>query len=310
MEEEKLIIDVETEEERRMDQFLADQMEYSRSFIQKLIKNERVTVNGNVITKVKYPVSFRDKIIIEIPAPTELEIKPEKMDLDILYEDNDVIVIDKPKGMVVHPSAGHMSHTLVNGLLYHCKGNLSGINGVLRPGIVHRIDMDTTGAIIACKNDIAHQSLAKQLQDHSITRKYEAIVYHNLQEETGTIDKPIGRHPVHRKKMAVVQPEKGKRAVTHYRVLSHLNHKFNYIECQLETGRTHQIRVHMASIMHPLLGDELYGPKPQKMFEKLQGQTLHAKILGFQHPVTNQYIEVESPLPQYFVELLKNLGNS
>ena len=256
MEEEKLIIDVETEEERRMDQFLADQMEYSRSFIQKLIKNEKVTVNGNVITKVKYPVSFRDKIIIEIPAPTELEIKPEKMDLDILYEDNDVIVIDKPKGMVVHPSAGHMSHTLVNGLLYHCKGNLSGINGVLRPGIVHRIDMDTTGAIIACKNDIAHQSLAKQLQVHSITRK----------------------HPVHRKKMAVVQPEKGKRAVTHYRVLSHLNHKFNYIECQLETGRTHQIRVHMASIMHPLLGDELYGPKPQKMFEKLQGQTLHAKI--------------------------------
>ena len=310
MEEEKLIIDVETEEERRIDQFLADQMEYSRSFIQKLIKNERVTVNGNVITKVKYPVSFRDKIIIEIPAPTELEIKPEKMDLDILYEDNDVIVIDKPKGMVVHPSAGHMSHTLVNGLLYHCKGNLSGINGVLRPGIVHRIDMDTTGAIIACKNDIAHQSLAKQLQVHSITRQYEAIVYHNLQEETGTIDKPIGRHPVHRKKMAVVQPEKGKRAVTHYRVLSHLNHKFNYIECQLETGRTHQIRVHMASIMHPLLGDELYGPKPQKMFEKLQGQTLHAKILGFQHPVTNQYIEVESPLPQYFVELLKNLGNS
>lgn len=180
----------------------------------------------------------------------------------------------------------------------------------MRPGIVHRIDMDTTGAIIACKNDIAHQSLAKQLQVHSITRKYEAIVYHNLQEETGTIDKPIGRHPVHRKKMAVVQPEKGKRAVTHYRVLSHLNHKFNYIECQLETGRTHQIRVHMASIMHPLLGDELYGPKPQKMFEKLQGQTLHAKILGFQHPVTNQYIEVESPLPQYFVELLKNLGNS
>ncbi len=149
---------------------------------------------------MKYPVSFRDKIIIEIPAPTELEIKPEKMDLDILYEDNDVIVIDKPKGMVVHPSAGHMSHTLVNGLLYHCKGNLSGINGVLRPGIVHRIDMDTTGAIIACKNDIAHQSLAKQWQVHAITRKYEAIVYHNLQEETGTIDKPIGRHPVHRKK--------------------------------------------------------------------------------------------------------------
>lgn len=301
---------METEEERRVDQFLADQLEYSRSFIQKLIKSEKVMINGNVISKVKYPVSFRDEISIEIPAPAQLEIKPEKMDLNILYEDNDVIVIDKPKGMVVHPSAGHMSHTLVNGLLYHCKDNLSGINGVLRPGIVHRIDMDTTGAIIACKNDQAHQSLAKQLQKHTITRRYEAIVYHNLQQEKGTIDKPIGRHPVHRKKMAVVPLEKGKRAVTHYHVLSHLNHKFNYIECQLETGRTHQIRVHMASIMHPLLGDTIYGPKPPKAYEKLQGQTLHARILGFQHPSTNQYIEIESPLPQYFVDLLETLENS
>ena len=319
MEEEKLIIDVETEEERRIDQFLADQMEYSRSFIQKLIKTERVTVNGNVITKVKYPVSFRDKIIIEIPAPTELEIKPEKMDLDILYEDNDVIVIDKPKGMVVHPSAGHMSHTLVNGLLYHCKGNLSGINGVLRPGIVHRIDMDTTGAIIACKNDIAHQSLAKQLQVHSITRKYEAIVYHNLQEETGTIDKPIGRHPVHRKKMAVVQPEKGKRAVTHYRVLSHLNHKFNYIECQLETGRTHQIRVHMKHIGHTLFNDERYGGHEilkgthfskykqfvNNCFEICPRQALHAKTLGFVHPRTGEEMFFTSELPEDMTCLLE-----
>ena len=294
----------------RIDKFLDGRIEsLSRSYIQKLIKEKKILVN-QLPVKANYKLTTGDTIILQIPDPEPLDIQPENIPLDILYEDDDILVVNKPKGMVVHPSAGHMSHTLVNGLLYHCKGNLSGINGVLRPGIVHRIDMDTTGAIIACKNDIAHQSLAKQLQVHSITRKYEAIVYHNLQEETGTIDKPIGRHPVHRKKMAVVQPEKGKRAVTHYRVLSHLNHKFNYIECQLETGRTHQIRVHMASIMHPLLGDELYGPKPQKMFEKLQGQTLHAKILGFQHPVTNQYIEVESPLPQYFVELLKNLGNS
>ena len=292
------------------DKFLHARIEsLSPSYIQKLIKEKKILVN-QLPVKANYKLTTGDTIILQIPDPEPLDIQPENIPLDILYEDDDILVVNKPKGMVVHPSAGHMSHTLVNGLLYHCKGNLSGINGVLRPGIVHRIDMDTTGAIIACKNDIAHQSLAKQLQVHSITRKYEAIVYHNLQEETGTIDKPIGRHPVHRKKMAVVQPEKGKRAVTHYRVLSHLNHKFNYIECQLETGRTHQIRVHMASIMHPLLGDELYGPKPQKMFEKLQGQTLHAKILGFQHPVTNQYIEVESPLPQYFVELLKNLGNS
>ena len=294
----------------RIDKFLDGRIEsLSRSYIQKLIKEKKILVN-QLPVKANYKLTTGDTILLQIPDPEPLDIQPENIPLDILYEDDDILVVNKPKGMVVHPSAGHMSHTLVNGLLYHCKGNLSGINGVLRPGIVHRIDMDTTGAIIACKNDIAHQSLAKQLQVHSITRKYEAIVYHNLQEETGTIDKPIGRHPVHRKKMAVVQPEKGKRAVTHYRVLSHLNHKFNYIECQLETGRTHQIRVHMASIMHPLLGDELYGPKPQKMFEKLQGQTLHAKILGFQHPVTNQYIEVESPLPQYFVELLKNLGNS
>ena len=182
---------------------------------------------------------------------------------------------------------------------------MSGINGVLRPGIVHRIDMDTTGAIIACKNDIAHQSLAKQLQVHSITRKYEAIVYHNLQEETGTIDKPIGRHPVHRKKMAVVQPEKGKRAVTHYRVLSHLNHKFNYIECQLETGRTHQIRVHMASLGHPLLGDTVYGSSKNPYH--LHGQALHAMILGFVHPRTGEYMEFTAPLPEYFVKLLSKL---
>ena len=300
MEEEKLIIDVETEEERRIDQFLADQMEYSRSFIQKLIKNERVTVNGNVITKVKYPVSFRDKIIIEIPAPTELEIKPEKMDLDILYEDNDVIVIDKPKGMVVHPAPGHYSHTLVNAVLYHCGENLSGINGVIRPGIVHRIDMNTTGSLLICKNDKAHQILAEQLKEHSITRKYHAIVHGNLKEDTGTVNAPIGRHPTDRKKMSTKAPN-GRHAVTHYRVLERFGN-FTYIECQLETGRTHQIRVHMASLQHPLLGDSVYGPA--KSPYKLQGQTLHAMTIGFIHPSTGEYMEFHAPLPEYFSNLL------
>ncbi len=310
MEKEIVKIRVEEEEERRIDQFLAERTEFSRSYLQKLIKTEKVTVNGNLIRKVKVPVCFGDEIRIEVPEPELWEIQPEQMELSILYEDEEVLVVDKPKGMVVHPSAGHRTHTLVNGLLYHCQGQLSGINGVTRPGIVHRIDKDTTGALMVCKTDAAHRSLAAQLQIHSITRKYEAIVYHNLTEDTGTIDTAIGRHPIDRKKMAVVSPERGKRAITHYQVLSHLNHQFNYIQCQLETGRTHQIRVHMAHIQHPLLGDTVYGPKPKKEFEKLEGQTLHAKIIGFQHPVTNQYIEVESPLPPYFVELLKTLENS
>lgn len=310
MEKEIIRIRAEEESERRIDQFLADHTDFSRSFIQKLIKNEKVKINGNLISKVKVPVSFDDEIQVEVPAPEPLQVEPEKMDLPILYEDADVLVVDKPKDMVVHPAAGHMHHTLVNGLLYHCRENLSGINGVLRPGIVHRIDKDTTGALIVCKNDRAHQSLASQLQVHSITRRYEAIVYHNMTEESGTVDAPIGRHPVDRKKMAVVAAERGRRAVTHYQVLSHLNHQFNHIQCELETGRTHQIRVHMSHIRHPLLGDLVYGPKPQKRFEKLQGQTLHARIIGFQHPTTNQYIEVESPLPPYFVELLETLENS
>lgn len=311
MEKEIIVVKMEGDGERRIDQFLAEQTEFSRSYIQKLIKNEKVTVNGNSISKVKVPVCYGDEIRMEVPEPQRLEIAPEKMDLSILYEDEDVLVVDKPKGMVVHPAAGHTSHTLVNGLLYHCQGHLSGINGVLRPGIVHRIDKDTTGALIVCKNDRAHQALAEQLRVHSITRIYEAIVYHNFTEDEGTVDAPIGRHPVDRKRMAVVPEGQGRRAITHYRVKSHLNHKYNHIECQLETGRTHQIRVHMSHIQHPLLGDDIYGPKvPEKRFQKLQGQTLHARIIGFQHPVTNQYIEVESPLPQYFVALLNDLKNS
>lgn len=310
MEKEIITIQVEEDTERRIDQYLADATDFSRSFLQKLIKSEKVLVNGNLINKVKVPVCFGDKIQLEVPEPEACEIMPEPMELHILYEDEDVLVVDKPKGMVVHPSAGHISHTLVNGLLYYCQGHLSGINGVLRPGIVHRIDKDTTGALIVCKNDPAHRSLAMQLQVHSITRQYEAIVYHNFNADTGTVDAPIGRHPIDRKRMAVVPQERGRRAITHYQVLSHLNRQFNYIQCRLETGRTHQIRVHMSHIQHPLLGDLVYGPKPQKRFENLQGQTLHAKIIGFEHPTKNQYIEVESPLPQYFVDLLETLGNS
>lgn len=291
----------------RLDHFLPAKMEFTRSFIQKLIKSGNITLNGNVVDKNKIPVHFNDIITISVPKPTDIEIKPEKMDLNILFEDEHVIVIDKPKNMVVHPAPGHYEHTLVNGLLYHCKSNLSGINGVLRPGIVHRIDKDTTGAIIACKTDIAHQSLSEQLSTHSITRKYNAIVLNNFSNDDGIIDFPIGRNPSNRKTMAVVSNNTGKKAVTHYRVLDHLNNQYNHIECILETGRTHQIRVHMSYIKHPLLGDEVYGTKSKKEFQSLQGQCLHARILGFMHPTSKQYIEVESPLPQYFVKLLERL---
>ena len=215
--------------------------------------------------------------------------------------DDDLLVVNKPKGMVVHPAAGHSSGTLVNAVLYHCRGNLSGINGVLRPGIVHRIDMDTTGALVICKSDFAHQSLAEQLSVHSITRKYRAIVHGNLKEDEGTVRGAIGRHPTDRKKMAINE-RNGKPAVTHYRVLERFGN-YTYIECQLETGRTHQIRVHMASIGHPLLGDAVYGPKKCPV-KNLQGQTLHAMVLGFIHPRTGAYMEFEAPIPEYFSNLL------
>lgn len=240
-----------------------------------------------------------DIISLVIPEPEELNVEPEDIPLDILYEDDDLIVVNKPKGMVVHPAPGHYTGTLVNALLYHCKDNLSGINGILRPGIVHRIDMDTTGALVVCKNDFAHQSLSEQLKVHSITRHYEAICYGHFNDMTGTVDAPLGRSSVDRKKMAIVKD--GKRAVTHYEVLESYD-KFSYIRCTLETGRTHQIRVHMASIGHPLLGDELYCP--YKSPYKLQGQTLHARILGFNHPRTGEYMEFEAPLPYYFTQLL------
>ena len=291
----------------RLDQYIAGRcMDLSRSYIQKLIKESRVTINKNIQTKTKTAVQESDIVNVSLPDPKELEIKPQDIPLDILYEDNDVLVVNKPKGLVVHPAPGHYEDTLVNAVLYHCRDNLSGINGVLRPGIVHRIDKDTTGALIVCKNDKAHQKIADQLRAHTITRSYRAIVYNNFSEDEGMINAPIGRHPTNRKKRMVTE-KNSKEAITHYKVLDHLNHKFNYIECRLETGRTHQIRVHMSHIGHPLLGDEVYGPVNSK-FKNLQGQTLHAATIGFIHPTTEEYMEFSAPLPDYFEKLLKTLA--
>ena len=297
----------ECDEKKRLDQFIASKcMELSRSYIQKLIKEEgRVSKNGSFQVKAKDLISSGDQIVVSLPDPKTFSIEPQNIPLDILYEDEHILVVNKPKGMVVHPAAGHYTDTLVNAIMYHCGDHLSGINGVLRPGIVHRIDKDTTGSLIVCKNDNAHKCLSDQFRAHTITRAYHAIVYNNFSEESVTIDKPIGRHPAQRKKWKVTE-QNGKRAVTHYQVLDHLNKKFNYIECRLETGRTHQIRVHMAHIRHPLLGDEVYGPENAK-FKHLQGQTLHARTLGFIHPTTDEYMEFKAPIPLYFQDLLKTL---
>ena len=288
----------------RIDRYLSEQVaEMSRAHLQKLLKDGGVTVNDRPV-KSSYKVAEGDKIQLDIPEAVEPEIVPEEMDLDILYEDKDIILINKPKGMVVHPAAGHATGTLVNGLMAHCRGDLSGINGVMRPGIVHRIDMDTTGVLIVCKNDQAHNAIAEQLKVHSITRKYYAIVHGVVKEDEGTVHAPIGRHPTDRKKMSINE-KNGKDAVTHYRVLRRFR-RFTYIECQLETGRTHQIRVHMASIGHPLLGDHVYEPA-KCPFSGLQGQTLHAGVLGIIHPTTGEYMEFQAPLPEYFETLLKKL---
>lgn len=287
----------------RIDKFLSDEMQdISRSYIQKLMKEEQITVNEKPV-KPNYKVCSGDQVCVRIPEPETLDVLPEDIPLDILYEDADILVVNKPKKMVVHPAPGHYTGTLVNAVLYHCGSQLSGINGVSRPGIVHRIDMNTTGSLLVCKSDKAHQALAAQLKEHSITRKYHAIVHGNIKEDTGTINQPIGRHPTDRKKMSVRAPH-AREAVTHYRVLERFG-TFTYVECQLETGRTHQIRVHMASIGHPVLGDEVYGPA--KCPFKLEGQTLHAKILGFVHPVTGRYMEFDAPLPDYFTALLEKL---
>lgn len=287
----------------RIDKYLSEACcGLTRSYLQKLLKSQLVEVDGKA-AKNSYRVSAGETVELEVPEAVEPEIEAEPIPLDILYEDKDIILINKPKGMVVHPAAGHYSQTLVNGLMYHCRGELSGINGVMRPGIVHRIDMDTTGVLIVCKNDFAHNSIAEQLKVHSITRKYYAIVHGVIGEDEGTVDAPIGRHPVDRKKMSI-NYKNGKHAVTHYRVLERFK-QFTYVECQLETGRTHQIRVHMASLNHPLLGDSVYGPS--KCPFKLQGQTLHAGVLGIIHPRTGEYMEFSAPLPEYFENLLEKL---
>lgn len=287
----------------RIDKYLSEACcGLTRSYLQKLLKSQLVEVDGKAV-KNSYRVSAGETVELEVPEAVEPEIEAEPIPLDILYEDKDIILINKPKGMVVHPAAGHYSQTLVNGLMYHCRGELSGINGVMRPGIVHRIDMDTTGVLIVCKNDFAHNSIAEQLKVHSITRKYYAIVHGAIGEDEGTVDAPIGRHPVDRKKMSI-NYKNGKHAVTHYRVLERFK-QFTYVECQLETGRTHQIRVHMASLNHPLLGDSVYGPS--KCPFKLQGQTLHAGVLGIIHPRTGEYMEFSAPLPEYFENLLEKL---
>ena len=300
MDELHLVSDISGE---RIDKFLCANLDgLSRSYIQKLLKDGNITVGGQKVN-ANYKLSASDEITVLIPQPETLDILPEDIPLDILYEDDDILIVNKPKGMVVHPSPGHYSHTLVNAIMYHCKGNLSGINGVIRPGIVHRIDMNTTGSLLICKNDNAHQIMADQLKEHAITRKYHAIVHGNLKEDEGTINAPIGRHPVDRKKMSTKAPN-GRHAVTHYRVLERFGN-YTYIECRLETGRTHQIRVHMSSIGHPILGDEVYGPA--KCPFKLQGQTLHAKILGICHPSTGEYMEFDAPLPEYFLSLLERL---
>lgn len=287
----------------RIDRYLSDQcQDISRSYLQKLLKEESVLVEEKTV-KSNYKVNTGDRISLTLPEIREPEIVPEDIPLDIIYEDKDIILINKPKGMVVHPAAGHYSGTLVNGLMSHCRSELSGINGVMRPGIVHRIDMDTTGVLIVCKNDMAHNSISQQLKEHSITRRYAAIVHGVIKDDEGTINAPIGRHPIDRKKMSINE-KNGRDAITHYRVLERFR-QYTYIECQLETGRTHQIRVHMASTGHPLLGDSVYGPA--KCPFRLNGQTLHAGVLGIIHPRTGEYMEFSAPLPDYFEELLRKL---
>lgn len=288
---------------KRIDIFLNDEIEdVSRSALQKNIEKGNITVNGEKINK-NYKLRLGDIVEAELPPPENIDIVPENIPLDIMYEDDDLIVINKPQNMVVHPAPGHYTGTLVNALMYHCGDNLSGINGILRPGIVHRIDKDTSGVLVIAKSDLAHKALSEQLAAHSMKRIYNALVYNSFNEETGTVDKNIDRSKNDRKKMAVVI-RGGRNAVTHYRVIEKLG-KYTWVELQLETGRTHQIRVHMSYIGHPLLGDPVYGPK--KCPYNLQGQVLHAKVLGFVHPRTGEYMEFDSPLPDYFKALIEKL---
>lgn len=302
MDEIREFLVLEDEEGDRLDVYLSSQLgDMSRSYIQKIIKDKKVKVNGKE-EKAKYLVKEDDKVIIEIPAPKLLEVLPQDIPIDIVYEDSDVLIINKPQDMVVHPAPGNYENTLVNAIIYHCKDKLSSINGVIRPGIVHRIDKDTSGLLMIAKNNNSHNSLAEQLKDHSITREYEFICHGVVKEDKITVNKPIGRNPKDRLKMAVVPG--GKNAVTHFEVVQKFEN-FTHMRARLETGRTHQIRVHALSINHPLLGDPVYGPKNNKF--KTNGQTLHAKKLGFIHPSTNQYIEFDSELPNYFKDIINKL---
>lgn len=285
----------------RIDAFIAENTEISRSRAVKLIESGDVLLNGKTVNK-KTSVKTGDKVEITLPDAVPLEAKAEDIPLDILYEDNDLLVVNKPKGMVVHPAAGNFEGTLVNALLSHCKGSLSGIGGVMRPGIIHRIDKNTSGLLMVAKNDNSHQHLAAQIKEHSFVREYEAVVYGNIKNDSGTVNQPIGRHPVKRKQMAVVYTN-SKPAVTHYEVIARYN-GFTHVRCKLETGRTHQIRVHMAYLGHAIAGDEVYGPK--KVIKELEGQCLHAKKLGFIHP-DGRYLEFESELPRYFKDFLSKL---
>ena len=291
-------------EDQRIDRYLTEMLpEQSRSFFQKLIRDGFVIVN-HIIVKVNYRLKTGDVIEIDIPDAVPTEIVPENIPLDILYEDDDLLIVNKPKGMVVHPAVGHSTGTLVNAIMYHCQGNLSGINGEIRPGIVHRIDKDTTGSLIICKNDEAHRNIAEQIKEHSVTRRSVGVVAGTFSEESGTVEGAIGRHPNDRKRMTINE-KNGKPAVTHYRVLQTLKGA-SFMEFELETGRTHQIRVHMASISHPLLGDTVYGNSKNPY--KLQGQALHARTIGFIHPTTGEYIEVSAPIPEYMTELVRKLS--
>lgn len=290
----------------RIDAFLASKLhDVTRSWLQKLIEAGNVSVEGREKLAKNYKLRAGDRLTVELPEPETLDVLPENIPLDIVYEDKYLLVVNKPSGMVVHPAVGNHTGTLVNAVMFHCGDQLSSINGVVRPGIVHRIDKDTSGLLVIAKTDAAHRGLAEQFAVHSIKRAYRAVVYNNIKEDDGRVDAPIGRNPKDRLKMAVVSADKGRRAVTNYHVIERSG-KFTYVECRLETGRTHQIRVHMAYIGHPLLGDPLYGPR--KGMSGVTGQVLHAKELGFVHPITGEYMEFESELPPEFVKALKKAG--
>lgn len=304
-EEQEITYNIEENDQgKRLDAWISEceELGISRSYAAALIKEGKVLVN-DASCKASTKLRSGDRVAVTVPAPRALNVEAEEIPLNIVYEDADILIINKPKGMVVHPAAGHAGGTLVNAVMHHCGDRLSSINGVLRPGIVHRIDKNTTGLLVVCKNDLAHTSLAAQLKEHSITRRYVAIVHGNIREDSGTIDAPIGRSKTDRKKQAIDRIN-GRHAVTHYRVLERFG-LYTLVECILDTGRTHQIRVHMASIGHPLLGDDVYGPK--KCPFKLEGQCLHAQTLGFQHPSSGEYIEFSSDYPVYFQEMLEKL---